>query len=228
MNLKEAADLPERVVALLTDPPFLHGGMDGHTYPGGCQDLLGPMLDLVSRMVGRNEVTVIETGAGLTTLGFLEMGWHVVSVSPDLALGSRIADQIDQRGLDLGRWQFIGARSELSLPNLLHRRFDVALMDGGRGWPTVFVDFCYLNALLRQGGVLLIDDVHLYSLRELVELLSHQPGFRPIRDESKLRAFVKEIDTRFLPDFEGEPYLEAQPKDWSRGPRAVSRTDSTG
>ena len=47
----------------------------------------------------------------------------------------------------------------------------MALIDGGHGWPTVFVDFCYMNAMLFRNGILIIDDVQLHSIKELGKLL---------------------------------------------------------
>ena len=212
--------LPAGVEPFLRDPPRLHGQGE-HRWPGGCQDLARPMLHLITGELARTGLRVIETGAGLSTLALLAMGWDVTSVAPDEALGQRIERYADDHGLDRSRWEYIADRSELALPGLLDRTYDVALMDGGRGWPTVFVDFCYLNAMLRTGGMLLIDDAQLHSVRELIELLRAQPGYRLVRDRSKLRAFVKESERRFLPDFEGQPYLADMPVDWAAGPRSA-------
>jgi predicted O-methyltransferase YrrM len=169
------------------------------------------MLHLISAEVGRNDLRVIETGAGLSTLALLSMGWQVTSVSPDQALGPRIETYAERTAIGREGWEHIVRRSELALPLLMDRSYDVALMDGGRGWPTVFVDFCYLNAILRKGGLLLIDDAQLHSVRELVELLRAQPGYRLVRDRTKLRAFAKETDERYLPGLDGEPYLQPNP-----------------
>jgi hypothetical protein len=50
------------------------------------------------------------------------------------------------------------------LPKLFEseRRYDLCLIDGSHAWPTVFVDFCFANACLRQGGLLMLDDVQLH------------------------------------------------------------------
>lgn len=199
--------LPGAVERLLEAPPALHGAPD-QLWLGGCQDLVRPMLHLITAEVGRHDLRVIETGAGLSTLALLSMGWQVTSITPETVLGSRIEAYADQAAIGLEDWEHIVRRSELALPDLLDRSYDVALMDGGRGWPTVFVDFCYLNAMLRRGGLLLIDDAQLHSVRELVELLRAQPGYRLVRDRTKLRAFTKETDERYLPDLGAEPYFQ--------------------
>ena len=78
-------------------------------------------------------------------------------------------------------------------PNrLLHRRFDVALIDGGHGWPTVFVDFCYANMMMRSGSVLLLDDIQIYAVGELARLLEQQPGFTLKEEIGKLQVWEKE------------------------------------
>src|SRR5688572_25311232 len=96
-------------------------------------------------------------------------------------------------------------RSELVLPRLLleerglGRPFHFALIDGGHGWPTVFVDFCYLNALLGVGGLLALDDVQLYSVKELARFLAADARFPLVADLGKVLVFKKAVEEAFLP-----------------------------
>jgi precorrin-6B methylase 2 len=165
------------------------------------------MLDVILEHVADHSWSVLETGAGLSTLLFLAAGAErVVSIAPDPELGERITQQIAELGLDGDRLQFIPERSELALPRL-EGTYDVVLIDGGHGWPTVFVDFAYGNALLARGGLLLIDDTQLHSVGELYRMLREQPGFRHVRMAGKLQAFVKEAVNPWLPNFRGQPYI---------------------
>ena len=54
---------------------------------------------------------------------------------------------------------------------------DFALIDGGHGSPTPFLDFFYATHMLKQGGYIMVDDVQLHSVKELARLLAQQPGF---------------------------------------------------
>jgi len=82
------------------------------------------------------------------------------------------------------------------------------LLDGGHGWPTVFVDFCYLNRMLKKDGLLILDDLQLHSVAELGRLVLLQPGWVIDTEiSSKTIAFRKTNDREYLPDFGGQPYL---------------------
>jgi hypothetical protein len=197
---------------LLTNPPRMHFWA-GRWQQGGCAGVIGHrMLNVIREQVADRPWSVLETGAGVSTLLFLAAGaQRVVSIAPDTALGERIALQIAELGLDADRLQFIPERSEVALPRL-EGTYDVVLIDGAHGWPTVFVDFAYGNFLLNRDGLLLIDDTQLYSVGELYRLLREQPGYRHIPQDGKLQAFVKEAANQWLPNFKGQPYIMRQGK----------------
>ena len=72
----------------------------------------------------------------------------------------------------------------------------------------MFVDFCYINAMMPAGGTLFVDDVHLYSVSQLYLLLRQQEGFEYVAIDGKLATFRKLADEPFLPDWNFEPYIE--------------------
>ena len=56
----------------------------------------------------------------------------------------------------------------------------------------VMVDFFYINAMMKSGGFLLIDDIELHSVAELARLLSYQTkDFLLTADLGKLKVFEK-------------------------------------
>jgi hypothetical protein len=99
----------------------------------------------------------------------------------------------------------------------------VALIDGGHGWPTVFVDFCYLNVMLRPSGVLVLDDLQLHSVAELARMLTLQPGWELAMEVGdKTVAFRKTQDADYLPDHAGQPYIRLRSGRF-RGPLSLLR-----
>ena len=96
----------------------------------------------------------------------------------------RIEEAAAGFGINLDSWTYLEERSEIALPRLADAgtRVDVALIDGGHGWPTPFVDFCYLNRMLGQGGTLILDDLQLHTVGELARLLTYQHGWERISD----------------------------------------------
>jgi hypothetical protein len=212
--------------AYLENLPLLHTWDAGATWNSG--GLPAFYLRALHRVIrdhfGNRPLRIIETGAGNSTITFLNLApEQLVSVAPAEALRDRIVAYCDESGLDRTALDFRVARSELELPRMVlgtttsgwdapsdRPRFDIALVDGGHGWPTAFVDLCYLNLMLRQGGLLVLDDVQLHSIAEISRLLRKQPGFELRHDFLKLQVWEKTTDEPFLPDHAREPYIVAR------------------
>lgn len=154
---------------------------------------------------------ILETGAGLSTLVFLSGNPDkLISIAPDKQLFERICTQIDFFHLDRSVHDIYTELSEDMLPKLAdsnNQYLDVALIDGGHGYPTVFVDFCFINKILKQGGILAVDDIQLRAVRELYKLLRAQSDYRHICNVGKLAIFKKMTAIRHFPDFGSQPYL---------------------
>ncbi len=197
----------ERIDSLLANLPKLH-------IWGGVPQVGGLNRQIADRLVGEiaslGTPAIAETGAGATTLLFLCLEPHeLISIAPDHALEERVRKEADARGIPIDPLRFHRERSELALPRLADsgQRLDAALIDGNHGWPAVFVDFCYLNLMLREGGVLFVDDVQLHSVAQLFHLLRQQEEFELLGVDSKLATFRKVLDRSFLPDWRAEPFI---------------------
>ena len=154
----------------------------------------------------------METGAGCSTLAFLAATTgRVITIVPDTELCDRIVVASTDYGIRLDGWTWLNNRSEIALPLLVseHEQIDIALIDGGHGWPTPFVDFCYLNQMMATGGTLILDDLQLYSVGELARLLVRQWEWDLVAraPSQKTVALRKTTDEPFLADFGGQPYI---------------------
>jgi hypothetical protein len=150
---------------------------------------------------------IIETGAGCSTLLFLFADPRVVrSVAPDQGLHDRILDNARRMKVSTRPLHFTVGRSEDVRPKWSRKyRIDVALIDGGHGWPSPMVDFCYLNRMLETGGILLIDDLQLHSIGELARFLTRQPGWQVVGRAPNRRtiALWKLTSTDSMGDYDG-------------------------
>lgn len=194
----------------VTRLPLLHTWDGGKTWNTGGFDAndLTTIHDVISKNFERP--VIVETGAGNSTIVFLLSDpKEVISICPDRKLFERIETYCNTMGFPLSSMRAINGYSQIELPKLVEKNqeCDFALIDGAHGWPMVMVDFCFVNAMLRQGGVLLIDDTQLYSVRELVNLLREQEGFRVLREMKKSIFFVKETSDRWLPEWASQPYI---------------------
>lgn len=196
---------------LLTELPKLHF-WDDEWQVGGMNRAIGETIAGVLGAPGEGSPRIIESGAGISSLLFLAGGARrLVSIAPDADLGERITKEAAVRDIATAPLEYMNERSEIALPKLLAagHSFDLALIDGAHGWPTVFVDFCYVNAMLRPGGTLLVDDIQLYSVRQLLLLLAGQDGFEVEKVVGKL-AVVRRMGTRrFLPEWTDQPFIVA-------------------
>lgn len=61
-------------------------------------------------------------------------------------------------------------KSHFVLPRLLHegRQFDLGFVDGNHRFDGVFLDLYYLGLLVRQGGIIMLDDYDLPGIRRAV------------------------------------------------------------
>jgi precorrin-6B methylase 2 len=203
------------VDGIIDNPPKLHFWENEWNVGGFHTNHARALVSYALGQRDRRALKVVETGAGLSTAIFLALGAaEVISVAPDRDLFARIRGYLDSIGVE---WKNLQAHEELSeevLPGIAAAHvndIDVGLIDGGHGWPTVFVDFCYINKMLKPGGTLFIDDLQLHSVHELFELLKQQYGFQFVEQINKLAIFKKTADIRYLPDFGAQPYIKSKP-----------------
>lgn len=183
------------------------------TYGGLDEWMIGKLRDFLCQAgLTSGGKTFLETGAGLSTLLFLCCNPKAVisCTLEDPPFLERLNASIARMGLSQNVLNMHVGRSELLLPKLILDQapfVDFALIDGGHGWPTVFVDFCYINYATRQYGYIAIDDTQLYSVSQLTSFLKEQPGWRVTLDLNKVIIFQKLYDDRLLKDFGAQPFI---------------------
>jgi precorrin-6B methylase 2 len=196
----------------LRNIPNLHTWDGGKTWvTGGFEEYHLREFHELAILCGGSNATILETGAGNSTLAFLyAKAKKIVSIEMKPDLFERIDSFCKEHQIDNSAWDYRIGASEWILPDLASSgmKVDLALIDGGHGWPTVFVDFCYVYAMLRAGGILLVDDVQLYSVGELRRFLEKETKrFAVEKDLGKTIAFRKLTDDRLFADFGEQPYI---------------------
>lgn len=194
----------------LSSIPALHSWDGGKTWnSGGFESRhLQALYDIACR---QPSPTIAETGAGNSTICFLlSQPAKLISIAPEAQLFQRIEGYCKTNQIDVSPLCAYVDRSELRLPLLLasETQIDIALIDGCHGWPSVFVDFCYLNAMLKRDGLIIIDDVQLHSVGELNHLLEMESGYELFQDLGKARVFRKLTTEPFLKEWAYQPYIK--------------------
>jgi hypothetical protein len=122
----------------------------------------------------------LETGEGVSTVLFAARGCQHTCVSIDADAVARIKDFCEKRGISLAGVDFEMRPSQEALPALALDPVDVVVVDGGHGFPIPFIDWYYGGSALRQGGLLIIDDIQLWTGDVLVRFLDQDPSWERI------------------------------------------------
>ena len=134
-----------------------------------------------------------ETGLGyaISTLWICEglvsngLGGRHVAMDPfQLESGARTSyagiglQTLDEAGVR-SLVEFHEQESQIVLPRLLEegRVFDLAFIDGNHRFEAVFLDLVYAGRLLREGGVVVVDDMQLPAVRRAVEFCIDNLGW---------------------------------------------------
>jgi predicted O-methyltransferase YrrM len=181
---------PPSVAQLIADPPKLHSAGGALTSRWKLQDADLRYLDQILRPGMRT----LETGAGISTVVFALKGAEHTCIVPDQELVNRIKGFCSESAISLGKVEFVVDRSEDALPRLTRRDYDFALIDGRHGFPAPFIDCYYAAGLLKIGGLLMVDDLHIWTVDLLVQYLRSDENWRPARETWHTATFVKQND----------------------------------
>jgi Methyltransferase domain len=155
-------------------PPKFHF-WDGAWTEGGFATYHLEQIYSFGRKHGPPSANILETGAGNATVCFLHLEpARLISIAPERPLFDRIIEYCRANDINTNPLEMRVEGSEWVLPRIAadakHSKLDFALIDGCHSFPTVMLDFFYINTMLKKGGYLLIDDFELHSVAELVRL----------------------------------------------------------
>ena len=209
-----ASDVADRLAVverLLADPPGVHPmghGPDAHlgvwsTEPG-CYRFMAEHCPPGSR--------TLETGSGLSTVLFAALGAEHVCCTAGQEEADRVLAHCRSRGVPTERLHLEVGASHDSLPVVLRRgdERDLVLIDGGHGFPLPIIDWFYGAAMLRAGGVLVVDDVALPAVRVLRGFLEQDPRWEPMAGTEKWRAWRRTTSGPLAEDWTSQPFFRSR------------------
>ncbi len=161
---------------LIANPPAIHGdeatGQERLTH-----GLSVPALRFIADTV-RPEHRTLETGAGFSTIVFASSGATHTTVMPNAFEVDRIKAYCAEQQIDVSNVTFEVKPSERVLPALAPDPLDLVLIDGSHSFPHTFIDWFYTAHRLNVGGHLLLDDVHIWTGRELRDFMQDDPAWK--------------------------------------------------
>ena len=203
---------------LLTNPPKLHdyGGTlisDWRIDDFTCRELSARLSPQMKTM---------ETGAGLSTIIFAASGCDHTCIVPDSGLVDRIKNFCRDTDIDLSPVHFVIAKSCDVIHQFPPLSFDLVLIDGCHGFPSIFVDFCYASKALKIGGVLILDDMHIYTCHQTALFMQSDAGWKIVILNKRFVLGIKLSDTI---DYEwtSQPFVISRRKYSNVGPLFMAK-----
>jgi predicted O-methyltransferase YrrM len=118
----------------------------------------------------------IETGCGYSSVVFSIVQTQHIVISPFAAEHDAIKQWCAANDISTEQTQFIAKPSQNVMPGLNDEPLDLVLIDGDHAFPAPFIDWYYTANRLKQGGCMVVDDIHLVTGTILHEFLSMERG----------------------------------------------------
>jgi hypothetical protein len=196
---------------ILADPPLLHRTGGGEAVSWQFSD---EVLCFIEENVGYDSNT-LETGAGLSTVLFAILRTQHICIVPDEELVDRIRKYCASHDIALDQVRFEIDPSEKALPALEDcPKLDLVLIDGCHAFPLPFLDWFYTARHLKVGGILIVDDIQLWTGHTLRKFLRCEPEWEWISDLSCQTSVFRK--SRKLP----------HPKWWGQQPFVLGKSRS--
>lgn len=163
---------------LITDGPHFHAWPDGTPANWAVAPaILRYLADLI-----QPGMHTLETGAGQTTVAFAMGGAHHTCITPDEAQAARIRSYICTLSIE-DTVTFIHESSDIALPrgDKIPERLDIVLIDGAHRFPFPILDWYYTQARVPVGGIVVVDDFVMPSVRILHDFLSGEDEWELVK-----------------------------------------------
>lgn len=142
-----------------------------------CYGLSDDVLLYLSTVIAKGHRT-LETGAGLSTLIFALNGAEHVCITPNQSEVTAIRHYAEEKQIDLCGITFVVECSDRFLPVHNYSCLDLVLIDGKHAFPWPIIDWFYTADALKQGGLMVIDDVDIAPIRILCDFMTEDPRWK--------------------------------------------------
>ena len=117
-----------------------------------------------------------ETGAGKTTLLFSHISSNHAVFTLDV--GESLSKVRHSNLFRQERVTFITGPSQLTVPHAkFPHKLDMVLIDGPHGYPFPDLEYYYLYPHIREGGLLLIDDINIPTIGRMFDIVRSEDMF---------------------------------------------------
>lgn len=175
----------------------LLGALPGDWHGAGCLEM--PNLEALARHASARRIRrSVETGAGKTTLLMSHLSEnHTVFAIDDGESLSRTQKSVLLRQ---GRVTFVEGPSQLTLmAHEFREPLQAAIIDGPHGFPFPNLEYWKVYPHLEPGGLLVVDDIHIPTIRQLFDFLREDDMFTLLETVGKTAFFERTDHPTFSP-----------------------------
>lgn len=185
--------LPELLTALAALPSDWHGA--------GCLEM--PNLAALARHASARRIRrSVETGAGKSTLLLSHLSDHHTVFALDA--GQSLTRAANDSLLRTERVQFVDGPSQHTLMNhVFTEPLQLVFIDGPHGFPFPNMEYWKLYPHIEAGGLLVIDDIHIPTIRQLFDFLREDAMFTLLETVGKTAFFERTTVETFSPVEDG-------------------------
>ena len=186
---------------LLEDNPSFHSWDSGEIANFGVSDKV--VKYIYSKL--KSGFSTIETGSGKSTFAFLTAGCNHIAISPNKLEEERIRKYCQENNIE-SKFKFICGSSTEELPSLVNEinHFDLIFIDGAHRYPFAEIDYHYTEKKLRVEGYLVLDDVHLPSVRNLFLFLKKEKNWQLETIIEHTAFFIKTSEEVVIDDWQNQ------------------------
>lgn len=121
----------------------------------------------------------VETGAGKSTLFFSRISLSHTVFAIDI--GKSLTRVKESELLTPDVVEFVEGPTQVTVPAYsFGDKMDLALIDGPHGYPFPDLEYYYFYPHIKQGGILIIDDINIPTIKRMVEIIKCDAMFAEI------------------------------------------------
>ena len=148
----------------------------------------------------------IEIGSGYSTVVFLYKRCFHTCIVPSEDEVNKIKEYCRSNDIQLDRTEFIIDMSHNILPLIDKNNCDIILIDGAHGFPFPIVDWFFCADLLKNDGLIVVDDTDIISCYILLRFLLNDPHWEKIECSSNFGIFRKLGSHNYPGGWTGQPF----------------------
>jgi hypothetical protein len=186
----------------------------------GAGSVSADVIAAIVRLTGGHVARSIETGAGKTTLLLSHIANRHTVFAIDM--GDSVKRTMQSELLNREHLEFVDGPTQRTLFEYdFSEPLDFVLIDGPHGYPFPEMEYWVVYRHIRQGGLLVVDDIHIPTINSMFRFLKEEPMFELVEVVGTTAFFRRTTAPTFDPYCDGW-YL--QPYNTARFPLDVSTT----